>query len=75
MFVSHVSLQEVLVAELFVTQLAVSFNVEDLASIARREALFHLSPRHIHGGGGWGGVAHAGEHEVGHLEGSIGEEI
>ena len=75
MFVSHVSLQEVLVAELFVAQLAVSFNVEDLAPVARCEALFHLGPRHVHGGGGWGGMAHAGEHEVGHLEGRVGEEI
>ena len=76
MFVCHVGLQEVLVAELFVAQLAVSFNVEDLAPVARCETLLHLGPRHVHGGGGgWGGVAHAGKHEVWHIERSVGEKV
>ena len=72
MLVSHVSLQEVLVAELFVAELAVSFNVEDLAPIAWCEALFHLGSRHVHGRGWW---CRAGEHEVRHFEGSIREEV
>ena len=75
MFVCHVGLQEVLVAELFVAQLAISFNVEDLTPVARCEALLHLGPRHIHGRGRSGMACDAREHEVRHLEGSVGEEI
>ena len=74
MLVSHVCLQEIFVTKFLVAQLAVGFNVEDLAPVAWGEALFHLRPGHVHGGGG-GGRRHAGEHEVRHLKRSVWKEV
>ena len=75
MFVSHVSLEEVFVTELFIAQFAVRLNVEylGLASTARgrSEPGLQLVPGHgDRGGGGDGTQPDPGEreHEVWHSE-------
>ena len=82
MFVSHVSLEEVFVTELFIAQFAARLNVKylDLTSGAggRSEALLQIISRHSRH---WGGGCHrrhpdTGEwkHEVWHSEATSREE-